>query len=271
MKTLIIGSEGEIGQELQKQLNDCVTIDLKDSKNDKHYKLDVRDTIEINKIINKHEINKIFFLSSLLIKGSEENLENARSINKDSLINLFPIIREKNIRVLFTSSIAIYDEFNNLNPITNYGKLKLETENEINRFNLGTNLISIVRLPSLININSKADGVTSFIGKVFNNLKEERYLIPIIKNKKIPAIFLEDAVKGLIEVLDSNITECDFESFSISGEDIEKSTGIKVEEKINNKKNAIALSWPSNMKKERLYKSKFQTFESKLKEKNVKN
>lgn len=258
IRKLIIGSEGEIGKELQKSDN-FVTIDIKESKNKNHFIADVTNTKAIEEIIEKENINEIMFLSSLLVNASEANKAKAREINVDSLVNLFPIIKKNNIKVLFTSSIAIYDTSNNIDPSTQYGLLKKEAEEAIAEFNKENKLIKVLRIPSVIDKESRGvNGITSFAGESFNT--DHELTIGVSKEKRFPGIFKEDLPNAFKEFMNSNEWHKDVQGFSINGNEVEEVQKIKIIEQIDENKNNILLSWPDNMDKNRLFNIKLSAF-----------
>ena len=253
MKRMIIGSEGEIGLELQKEGDDIVTIDLKESKNKNHHIIDVTDTKKMIETIEKERPDEIIFLAALLINDSKKDPELAKKVNHDSLVSLFEIIDRQKIKAIFISSIAVYSKEGDLNPSTVYGKLKLKLENKIHKFNLENhnNPIKILRLPSVIDIKKTTlNGITSFVGHLFNT-KNKRLFIPVNKDRKFPGLFLEDINIVINHMFQLKETIKDVEAFTLSAgeleEKINKYKSLDIISKVIDDKQKVLDSWPETM------------------------
>ncbi len=142
---LITGSSGFIGQYLASKF--CknfrvIGIDIETIKKnycDYFYKLDIRNTKELQKIFKNHKVDYVIHSAAAKdLLWCENNKNEAYDINFFSSIKLCALSRKNKAKFIYISSDQVFDgksknseENSNKNPINYYGILKNMVENEI--------------------------------------------------------------------------------------------------------------------------------------------
>jgi len=189
LNLLIIGSEGSIGKYLSKFFKKkykIFKIDRfsKDSNNVNFKKIDLSKK-KISNIKFKDKIDLVICLSFNL---NFNNFSKQKYFyeGRNILNNTLKIIKKNNIKkIQYFSSFAIYGKSLKLNkeedipkPFTNYGKLKLECENQLIKFSKKNNFqYQIFRISNVYGLQIKS----SVIYKICQNKLKKS---PIILNNK---------------------------------------------------------------------------------------
>ncbi|MHA1268775.1 MAG: SDR family oxidoreductase [Candidatus Helarchaeota archaeon] len=138
---LIIGASGFIGfslfQYFSRDFNVIGTYYSNKTQNFIH--LNILNQKELNEIITKYTPNIILLPAALPnVEYCEENFQACWAHNVEGPLNLIKNIKKLDIKLVYYSSDYIFDgkngpyyETDTPNPISNYGKAKLETEKNI--------------------------------------------------------------------------------------------------------------------------------------------
>ncbi|MBU3104467.1 NAD-dependent epimerase/dehydratase family protein [Clostridium gasigenes] len=254
MKILITGAGGWLGSELTKTLldkgNHVKALSLGESKSLEELKSIYNDNLEIiNANITDTEIirdsmvgvNHIYHLAAKVhyIPISEDEIKEFFNINTGATENIFKLAIENNVeRVIFYSTVSVYEESNeilNVNnikkPKTPYGKSKLMAEK------IGLKLYKEKGLPLTI-----IEPVTVYGGADVGNFKKlEKFInkgVSVIfgdgENKKT-VIYYKDLIEMTINIAKDNnaigkVIICGTENISV--QDINKSLISRVNKRV---------------------------------------
>lgn len=221
---LVIGAKGQIGSvltvELQKiyGLNGVIASDLRDDPNFNGIfeVIDATNFEMIDRIVQKYKITQIYHLAAILSAKGEQDPLNTWEINMKTMFNVFEVARLNNIdKVFYPSSIAVFGEGapqndtpNNafLDPSTVYGISKAAGENwsqyYYNRYGLD---IRSIRYPGIIGYQSlPGGGTTDYAVDIFHKVVNgENFECFLKKNTKLPMVFMDDAIRATIELMDA--------------------------------------------------------------------
>jgi len=220
-RVLITGALGQLGSSLQKVLHQkgdfVIATDIRYSKKRtecKFEKLDVLSYNELYKIVKKYEINVIYHLVAILSAKGEENPFHSWKINMETFQNIIDVsIKCKIKKIFWPSSIAVFGEDSNLNlvpqnaylnPTTIYGVSKLAGEKLMNYYYHKYKLdIRSLRFPGIISMETKpGGGVTDYIIEMLHASKKGKdYNCFLNKDKRLPMIYMEDAITAIILIM----------------------------------------------------------------------
>jgi nucleoside-diphosphate-sugar epimerase len=283
MKTILLtGSLGQLGSEisvaLQKQYgkNNVIVTDIRDNKNQSlinssvFYKVDSRDGKELSEIINKHKIDTIYHLASLLSATAEKNPQKAWDINTNGLYTVLEIAREKELAVFTPSSIAAFGptamkDFTPQDtiqrPTSIYGITKVVGEllcdYYFHKYDVDTRG---VRYPGIIsNITPPGGGTTDYAVEIYYAaIKEKKYTCFLKENTYLDMMYIPDAVKASIDLMEAdpyrlrhrnafNITSMSFSPEEQAAYIRKYIPEFEIDYKIDPVKQALADSWPNNL------------------------
>ena len=226
-KILIIGASGQIGSdltvELRKQFgsNNVVASDIKNATDEimqggPFEILDVMDQKQLSSVINKYTITEIYHLAAILSGNAEKNPKWAWDINMNSLFIVLDTCREKKISKFFwPSSMGAFGpttpaintpQLTIMEPSTVYGISKLAGERwceyYFNKYGLD---IRSLRYPGLISWKTEAGGgTTDYAVEIFYEaIKHGTYECFLSENIALPMMYMEDAVKATIMLMES--------------------------------------------------------------------
>lgn len=226
-KILIIGASGQIGSdltvELRKQFgsNNVVASDLKNATDEimqggPFEILDVMDQKQLSLVIDKYKITEIYHLAAILSGNAEKNPKWAWDINMNSLFIVLDICREKKIsKIFWPSSMGAFGpttpaintpQLTIMEPSTVYGISKLAGERwceyYFNKYGLD---IRSLRYPGLISWKTEAGGgTTDYAVEIFYEaIKHGTYECFLSENIALPMMYMEDAVKATIMLMES--------------------------------------------------------------------
>ena len=220
-RVLITGALGQLGSSLQKVLHQkgdfVIATDIRYAKKRtecKFEKLDVLSYNELYKIVKKYEINVIYHLVAILSAKGEENPFHSWKINMETFQNIIDVsIKCKIKKIFWPSSIAVFGEDSNLNlvpqnaylnPTTIYGVSKLAGEKLMNYYYHKYKLdIRSLRFPGIISMETKpGGGVTDYIIEMLHASKKGKdYNCFLNKDKRLPMIYMEDAISAIILIM----------------------------------------------------------------------
>jgi len=226
-KILIIGASGQIGSdltvELRKQFgsNNVVASDIKNATDEimqggPFEIIDVMDQKQLSSVIDKYKITEIYHLAAILSGNAEKNPKWAWDINMNSLFIVLDICREKKIsKIFWPSSMGAFGpttpaintpQLTIMEPSTVYGISKLAGERwceyYFNKYGLD---IRSLRYPGLISWKTEAGGgTTDYAVEIFYEaIKHGTYECFLSENIALPMMYMEDAVKATIMLMES--------------------------------------------------------------------
>ena len=276
-RVLITGALGQLGTSLQKALHKkgdfVIATDIRDTTKNiecQHEKLDVLSYDELYKIVKKYEINVIYHLVAILSAKGEKNPFHSWKINMETFQNIIDIsIKCKIKKIFWPSSIAVFGKDSNLKfvpqnaymkPTTIYGVSKLAGEKLMNYYCHKYKLdIRSIRFPGIISMETKpGGGVTDYIIEMLNASKKGKdYNCFLNKDKRLPMIYMEDAISAIISLMSADRSKLSIsssynilgftatpEEFYLAIKSNGYNIGITYKEDFRQK---IANNWPENL------------------------
>lgn len=228
-RILIIGANGQIGSELvgalaeQHGAHNVIASDIgaHNVYRAAHYTvLDVLDKERMAQLVADEGITQVYQLAALLSATGEQAPLKAWSLNMDGLLNILEVARErgeagKPLRVFWPSSIAAFGpntppvgtpQYTVMDPTTIYGISKLAGERLCEYYftRYGVDVRSI-RYPGIISYKSPpGGGTTDYAIAIFHAaLRGERYRCFLGPDTTLPMIYMPDAIRATIELMDA--------------------------------------------------------------------
>jgi len=219
---LIIGANGQLGSVLSKELqkihgkDNVIASDVYSSSTfDGVFEIiDATDIKAIENIVNKYAVNQIYHLAAILSAKGEKNPLRTWDLNISMMLNVFEVSRTNNVKkVFFPSSIAVFGDkapLENtpqsafLNPATVYGMSKVAGENWAQYYFTKYGLdIRSIRYPGIIGYQSMpGGGTTDYAVDIYHSaVKQEKYSCFLNPETKLPMIFMDDAIRSTIELM----------------------------------------------------------------------
>jgi nucleoside-diphosphate-sugar epimerase len=280
-KILVIGAAGQIGTELvlslrqSKGADNVIAADLKEPNKEvlaggKFVQLDILDEPAVRSIINDNRITEVYLLAALLSATAEKNPMFAWKLNMDGLFNILNIAKEGIVKKVFwPSSIAVFGpsspkentpQTTIMEPITVYGISKQAGERWCEYYfkQYGVDVRSI-RYPGLISYKSLPGGGTTdyAVDIYYKALENAAFTCFLDENMKLPMMYMEDAIRATIELMDAPIENVKTRSsyniagMSFSPKEIAQSIQNHISDfEINysiDYRNKIAETWPDSI------------------------
>ena len=232
--TLILGACGQIGTELtmvlrQKYGHDSVVAsDIREGseslmESGPFELLDATNYEAIEDVVMHYEIEEVYLMAAMLSATAEKFPMRAWNLNMNSLFNVLNLGKEKKIdKIFWPSSIAVFGPNTPKNetpqhalmePSTVYGISKQSGERwceyYYNKFGVD---VRSVRYPGLISWKTQpGGGTTDYAVEIYHEaLQNRKYNCFLSKGTKLPMMFMDDAIRGTISLMDT-----DSESLSI--------------------------------------------------------
>ena len=275
---LIIGANGQLGSVLSKELqkihgkDNVIASDVYlNSTFDGVFEIiDATDIKAIENIVNKYTVNQIYHLAAILSAKGEKNPLRTWDLNIRMMLNVFEVARTSNVKkVFFPSSIAVFGDkapLENtpqstfLNPATVYGMSKVAGENwaqyYFNKYGLD---IRSIRYPGIIGYQSMpGGGTTDYAVEIYHSaVKQEKYSCFLNPKTKLPMIFMDDAIRSTIELMQApkenirtrtsyNLGGMSFSPSEIASEIQKLCPNFKVEYNVDFRQE-IADKWPKSI------------------------
>jgi nucleoside-diphosphate-sugar epimerase len=227
-KIMVIGASGQIGSELVVELRkiygtanvwatDIKTPAAGDAEEGPFQVLDVMDDKQLIHFVIRNKITQIYHLAAVLSGNAEKLPIQAWNINMDSLMNILEVARmvEDVKKVFWPSSIAVFGpttprvntpQLTTMEPITVYGVSKLAGERWCDYYynKYGVDVRS-VRYPGLISYKTEAGGgTTDYAVEIFYEaVRKGRYTSFLQEGTYLPMLFMPDAIKGTIDLMEA--------------------------------------------------------------------
>ncbi len=231
MKILVIGSVGQIGSELTLALrkkyggdNVIGTVHRTPPSDELTQsgpmeKVDATNKEELKAIIEKHNIDTVYHLVSLLSAIGEQKPDLAWHINMTGLKNVLDLAVEyKMKRVFWPSSIAAFGPSAKkdgtpqdamLDPNTMYGVTKVAGELLCNYYfnKYGLDVRSL-RYPGLISYKTPPGGGTTdyAVAIFYDALEKKKYECFVSGDTVLPMMYMDDAIRATIELMETEST-----------------------------------------------------------------
>lgn len=280
---LVIGSTGQIGSELTRELrkrygNDSIVAgyikgaepkgELKESG--PSAEADVTNPEMIADVVKKYNIDTIYNLAALLSVVAEKKPQLAWKIGIDGLWNILEVARENNCAVFTPSSIGSFGlstphtqtpQDTVQRPGTIYGVSKVTTELLSDYYfkKYGVDTRS-VRFPGLISyVTPPGGGTTDYAVDIYYAaVRGEKFVCPIKKGTLMDMMYMPDGLHAAISLMEANPTRLvhrnGFNIASMSFDPEEIFNAIKrykpdfeMEYNVDPLKQGIADSWPDSL------------------------
>ena len=280
---LVIGSTGQIGSELTRELrkqygNSHVvagyiigaepTGELKE--NGPSAVADVTNGELIAKVVKDNHIDTIYNLAALLSVVAESKPRLAWKIGIDGLWNILEVARENHCAVFTPSSIGSFGpttphdmtpQDTIQRPQTIYGVSKVTTEllsdYYFHKYGVDTRA---VRFPGVISyVTPPGGGTTDYAVDIYYNaVRGDRFVCPIKAGTKMDMIYMPDTLKAAIMLMEANPDKLihrnafNIASMSFDPEEIyaaikEQKPEFEMVYDVDPLKQSIAESWPDRM------------------------
>ena len=280
---LVIGSTGQIGSELTRELrkrygNDSIVAgyikgaepkgELKESG--PSAEADVTNPEMIADVVKKYNIDTIYNLAALLSVVAEKKPQLAWKIGIDGLWNILEVARENNCAVFTPSSIGSFGlstphtqtpQDTVQRPGTIYGVSKVTTEllsdYYFKKYGIDTRS---VRFPGLISyVTPPGGGTTDYAVDIYYAaVRGEKFVCPIKKGTLMDMVYMPDGLHAAISLMEADPTRLvhrnGFNIASMSFDPEEIFNAIKrykpefeMEYDVDPLKQGIADSWPDSL------------------------
>ena len=227
-KILIIGSLGQVGQELFESLkssygaSNVIASDVKDGVNieGRYEKLDILDKSALFDLVKKNGITQVYNLAALLSATAEKHPRFGWDLTIEGQFNVLNLAKEGHIKKIFwPSSIAVFGpttpkdqtpQQTIIEPNTVYGigKLAGEMWNKYYFEKYGVDVRG-VRFPGLIGWKSlPGGGTTDYAVDIFYSaLRGEKFDCFLREDTELPMLHMEDAIRATREIMEASADE----------------------------------------------------------------
>ena len=280
---LVIGSTGQIGSELTRELrkrygNDSIVAgyikgaepkgELKESG--PSAEADVNNPEMIADVVKKYNIDTIYNLAALLSVVAEKKPQLAWKIGIDGLWNILEVARENNCAVFTPSSIGSFGlstphtqtpQDTVQRPETIYGVSKVTTELLSDYYfkKYGVDTRS-VRFPGLISyVTPPGGGTTDYAVDIYYAaVRGEKFVCPIKKGTLMDMMYMPDGLHAAISLMEAdptrlvhrngfNIASMSFDPDEIFQAIKRHKPNFEMEYDVDMLKQGIADSWPDSL------------------------
>ena len=280
---LVIGSTGQIGSELTRELrkrygNDSIVAgyikgaepkgELKESG--PSAEADVTNPEMIADVVKKYNIDTIYNLAALLSVVAEKKPQLAWKIGIDGLWNILEVARENNCAVFTPSSIGSFGlstphtltpQDTVQRPETIYGVSKVTTELLSDYYfkKYGVDTRS-VRFPGLISyVTPPGGGTTDYAVDIYYSaVRGEKFVCPIKKGTLMDMMYMPDGLHAAISLMEAdptrlvhrngfNIASMSFDPDEIFQAIKRHKPNFEMEYDVDMLKQGIADSWPDSL------------------------
>jgi nucleoside-diphosphate-sugar epimerase len=239
-RILVIGSSGQIGTELVEELrnlygnDNIIASDIREPQIEQTGPfeiLDILNKVQLLKIVEKHSVKQVYLLAALLSATAEKNPAFGWDLNMNSLFNVLDLAKDKIIdKIFWPSSIAVFGpttpqqntpQYTIMEPTTVYGISKQAGERWCEYYHKKYDVdVRSIRYPGLIGYKSKpGGGTTDYAVDIFYQaLEKKHYECFLSEDTKLPMMFMSDAIKATISIMESEKSEIKIRSsYNVSG------------------------------------------------------
>ena len=242
-RILIIGASGQIGSELTLELRkmygnqNVFATDLRKpskeiSENGPWEILDVLDNKRLIHFVIRNKITQIYHLAAVLSGNAEKLPLQAWNINMSGLMNILDLAKEvpELKKVFWPSSIAVFGpttprentpQLTITEPNTVYGISKIAGERwceyYYNKYNVD---VRSIRYPGLISYKTEpGGGTTDYAVEIFYEaIRKGKYECFLSENTYLPMMFMSDAIKATIDIMEADIDDVKIKSsYNVGG------------------------------------------------------
>ena len=226
-KTIIIGAGGQIGTELtlalrnQYATDQIIAADIKEVaptliQDGPYVQMDILNRDAVRSYIIDNQIETVYLLAALLSATAEKNPDFAWKLNMEGLFAILDLAKEGYVKKIFwPSSIAVFGpttpadntpQHTVMEPSTVYGISKQAGERwceyYYNKFGVD---VRSIRYPGLISYKSPpGGGTTDYAVDIFYKAKQEgKFTCFLSKDTALPMMFMDDAIKATIQLMDA--------------------------------------------------------------------
>ena len=225
---LILGACGQIGTELTLALREkygneqVVASDIREGNeallaSGPFEIVDATSYDAIEEIVIHYDITEVYLMAAMLSATAEKFPERAWNLNMNSLFNVLNLAKEKKIEKIFwPSSIAVFGpntpkedtpQHTLMEPTTVYGISKQTGERWCSYYfeKYGVDVRS-VRFPGLISWKTQpGGGTTDYAIEIYvEAINKASYTCFLKENTKLPMMFMDDAIRGAIQLMSSD-------------------------------------------------------------------
>lgn len=274
---LVTGAFGQIGSELVPALQEKYGKDQVIALGHHNIPADFDGIVEVGEIldepfirsiIEKHEIDTIYHMVSLLSASGEKDPSFTWKLNAGSLKMILDIAVERKIRVFWPSSIAAFGpttpkimtpQQTVLEPTTMYGVTKVSGELLCQYYHLKYGLdVRSVRYPGLISWKAHPGGGTSdyAVAIFYGAIESGSYDCFVKDTTSLPMMYMDDAVKATIDLMEADPQKLSIHtsynlaaiSFTVAelADEIRKHMPLEITYNPDHRQ-AIADSWPDSV------------------------
>nr|WP_299487374.1 NAD-dependent epimerase/dehydratase family protein [uncultured Allomuricauda sp.] len=224
---LILGACGQIGTELTMELRakygaeTVIASDIREGTDSLMATgpfeiLDATNYEAIEDVVMHYEIDEVYLMAAMLSATAEKFPMRAWNLNMNSLFNVLNLAKEKKIsKIFWPSSIAVFgpntpkeNTAQNvvMEPSTVYGISKQSGERWCEYYynKYGVDVRS-VRYPGLISWKTMpGGGTTDYAVEIYHKaLEEGTYDCFLNKDTKLPMMYMDDAIRATISLMES--------------------------------------------------------------------
>ena len=278
---LVTGAAGQIGSELVPALRaifgqeKVIATDLVQPKTENlrlgpFEQLDVTQRSQLEAIIKKYRIKKIYHLAAILSATGENNPQKAWEVNINGLFNVLEAARQLDVKQVFCpSSIAVFGPLTPrvntpqdtvLSPTTMYGVTKVAGEHladyYVKKFNLD---VRGCRFPGIISHEAlPGGGTTDYAVAIFYEaVIYKRYTCFLRPETRLPMMYMPDCLKSIINLMEAdfsrlkhhsnfNVTAMSFSAAELAAEIKKHLPDFEINYQPDFRQ-AIADSWPESI------------------------
>lgn len=225
-KVLIIGACGQLGTELTDRLrklkgeDNVIATDLRPEPTQgithgPYEQLDIMDQSRFHQLMDKYDVKEVYHLAAVLSAKGEQDPQFAWKLNMESLLTVLEAGKEKLKKIYWPSSIAVFGpdtpkvntpQRTVMNPNTVYGISKQAGERWCEYYfeRYGVDVRSL-RYPGLIGYKAMpGGGTTDYAVDIFHKaISEETYDCFLSEDAMLPMMYMEDAVKATIDLMEA--------------------------------------------------------------------
>lgn len=224
---LILGACGQIGTELTAELRNrygadtVIASDIREGSqammaSGPFELLDATDYKAVEAVVTRYKIDEVYALAAMLSATAEQFPMRAWNLNMNVLFTVLNLAKERKItKVFWPSSIAAFGpstprehtpQHTIMEPSTVYGISKQAGERWCDYYyhTFGVDVRS-VRYPGLISWKTMpGGGTTDYAVEIYHEaLEKGTYTCFLEKNTKLPMMYMDDAVRATIRLMES--------------------------------------------------------------------